>query len=492
MPYEKKTASGDVKPLLDKLAQGAKDVFNSEKYAAYLQMLDKFHTYSYRNVLLILMQCPGATKVAGYNSWKNNFNRHVKRYENGIKILGYAPKKRQVQRPKLGKYGTPLLNSKGQPIMEEVTITVPAYKPVTVFDVSQTEGEPLPEYVTPLQGNNVADFKLLLSSLADLSPYPISFENVAGANGYCDHSTQKIAVQQGMSQEMTLKTAIHEIAHAREHGNEQGQALNRRTKEVEAESIAFIVCTHLGIDTSDYSFGYVAGWSSDRNLKELGDSMNRIQKGASQMIEKLDAAIERTRARETTASQISKPVQDTFSIYQLRQEPQTQRLLFAFYDSVKGNVKKSNYDLVYTSSLKPGTNVSDTLDSIYERFNLYPPKDFKGHSLSVSDVIVLHQNGRDTAHYVDLSGFRNVPEFTQEPATTPRRYNADGERLWNGKTSKQFSDADVQRFMAETQERIERGSKISTICTSAMARAAEINAGRGTPSRQPEHNREIE
>lgn len=346
-----------VKALLEKLEQGAKDVFTSEKYAAYLKMLAKFHSYSYRNVILILLQYPGATKVAGYNAWQKNFNRHVKRGETGIQILGYTPYKRQVERVKLDKAGKPLLDSKGQQIMEKVTVTVPAYKPVYVYDVEQTEGEPLPEYVTRLQGDDVGDFKLLLASLAELSPYPISFEDVPGsANGYCDHAEKKIVVQQGMSQEMTLKTTIHEIAHAREHGNVQGETLSRQTKEVEAESIAFVVCAHLGIDASDYSFGYVSSWASGRDLPELHASLSHIQKAATEIIDKLDDIVEKARTRETDSPQIT----------------------------------------------------------------------------SANDI-----------------------------TAAPRRYNADGERLWNGKTADQFSNADVQRFMAETQKLLSQSDRES-------------------------------
>lgn len=297
-----------VKALLEKLEQGARDVFTSEKYAAYLRMLAKFHSYSYRNVILILMQYPGATKVAGYNAWMKNFNRHVKRGECGIQILGYTPYKRTVEQPKLGHDGKPALDAHGNQIIEKTTITVPAYKPVYVYDVSQTEGEPLPEYVTKLQGNNVGDFQLLLSALTELSPYMVSFEDIEGrANGYCNYAKQKIAVQQGMSQEMTLKTFIHEIAHAREHSAanfEEGEEPSRRTKEVEAESVAFIVCAHLGIDTSDYSFGYVSGWASGRDLPELHDSLDHIQKAATAMIEKMDDAVEKIRSRETGVPQV--------------------------------------------------------------------------------------------------------------------------------------------------------------------------------------------
>lgn len=458
---QRKDITGEkVKALFQKLEQGAKEVFTSEKYAEYLRMMAKFHTYSYRNVLLILLQRPTATRVAGYNSWQNNFNRHVKRNETGIQILGYAPYKRTVERTKLGRNGKPLLDAQGNPIKEKAVITVPAYKPVYVYDVSQTDGEPLPEFISKLKGDNVADFRLLLTALTELSPYPVSFENIQGdANGYCDHTEKRIVVQQGMSQEMTLKTTVHEIAHAREHSAgkfPEGEVPNRRTKEVEAESIAFIVCEHLGIDTSDYSFGYVAGWSSNHSLKELGESMSHIQKAATQMIEKLDDIVEKTRTRETESpqAQVRQQTPNTFSIYQLRPGSQTNGLLFHPYALAKGSIKRSNYDLVYTGPLEPGPDVTDTLESIYERFNLDPPGNFKGHSLSVSDVVVLHQNGQDTAHYVDLSGFKDVPEFIHLPE--------------------------------------EQQSKISTICTNAIARAAEINAAHSAPSRQPEHNYEIE
>lgn len=293
------------KALLQQLDEGARAIWSSDKFRDYLKMMCKFHRYSYRNVILIHMQCPHATHVAGYNSWIDNFHRHVKVGEKGIQILGYTPYNREISKTVLDANGKPLKDKDGKDVTETSVIRVPAYKPVYVYDVSQTEGEPLPELITPLQGDAVPNYQELFAALAELAPYPITLENISGsANGYCDHGEKKIVVQEGMSQAMTLKTTVHEVAHAREHDPANfpdGERPPRETLEVEAESIAFLVCEYLGIDTSDYSFGYVGAWSSDKDLPELHEALSHIQKAANEIMDKLDETLELIQERATAA-----------------------------------------------------------------------------------------------------------------------------------------------------------------------------------------------
>lgn len=231
---------------------------------------------------------------------------------------------------------------------------------------------------------------------------------------------KRIAIDEGMSELQTIKTAIHEIAHAKLHDIDltspmDGQnRVDRRTREVEAESVAYTVCQHYGLDTSDYSFGYVAGWSSGRELAELKSSLETIRSAAAEIINSIDgklAEIQKAQDKEQAPKeQTAEPDRDTYSIYQLKRDEATQDLRFEPYDRLIATgheVDRANYDLVYTAPLTEDM----TLNTIWEKFNIDHPKDFKGHSLSVSDIVVLHQNGGDTAHYVDSIGYQQVPEF---------------------------------------------------------------------------------
>ena len=421
----------------------------------------------------------------------------------------------------------PIIGKDGKPVTEEKEITIPAYKVVSVFDVSQTEGKELPDIAVDELTGDVERYRDFFAALEKTSPVPIGFEQIPGSShGYYHLEDKRIAIQEGMSELQTLKTAIHEIAHAKLHDidlnapeNEQQPRVDRRTREVEAESVAYTVCQHYGLDTSDYSFGYVAGWSSGRELSELKSSLETIRSAAAEIINSIDetlAELSKAQDMEQTAGQeqpdkeeTAAPEQpkqeapaqekaaftpetiyrvrrnpysdskdntyllqayvtqengrakmsavlftgtpqkcrelmgqlksgeltegqvkelyakaqetaktaeqdkDTYSIYQLKHGDETRDLRFEPYDrlQVTGNVvDKANYELIYSAELTPGTSLED----IYTRFNIDHPKDFKGHSLSVSDVVVLHQDGQDTAHYVDSFGYKSVPEFLQE------------------------------------------------------------------------------
>ena len=428
-----------LKEITDRLEQGITELFDSERYKEYLRVMSKFHNYSFNNTLLIAMQKPDASLVAGFSSWKNNFGRNVMKGQKGIKIIAPSPYKVKQEMKKIDPHTQqPIIGKDGKPVTEEKEITIPAYKVVSVFDVSQTEGKELPDIAVDELTGDVERYKDFFAALEKTSPVPIGFEKIeGGAHGYYHLEDKRIAINEGMSELQTLKTAIHEIAHAKLHDidlnapkEEQQPRVDRRTREVEAESVAYTVCQHYGLDTSDYSFGYVAGWSSGRELAELKSSLETIRSAAAEIINSIDANIaelQKAQDKEQAAgqdqpepevqaqeaAQTVTPEKDTFSIYQLKQGDETRDFRFEPYDRLQaaGNtVDKANYELVYSAELTPGTSLED----IYTRFNIDHPKDFKGHSLSVSDVVVLHQNGQDTAHYVDSFGYKEVPEFLQE------------------------------------------------------------------------------
>ena len=538
-----------LKEITDRLEQGIAELFDSERYREYLKVMSKFHNYSFRNTVLIAMQKPDASLVAGFSAWKNNFERNVMKGQKGIKIIAPSPYKIKQEMQKIDPHTQkPVIGKDGKPVTEEKEVTIPAYKVVSVFDVSQTEGKELPDIAVDELTGDVDRYKDFFAALEKTSPVPIAFENIeGGSHGYYHLEDKRIAINEGMSELQTLKTAIHEIAHAKLHDidlnapeDEQKPRVDRRTREVEAESVAYTVCQHYGLDTSDYSFGYVAGWSSGRELSELKSSLETIRSAAAEIINSIDenlAELQKAQDKEQTAGQeqptrkeqaappeqpqpeaatkadtagkekpeaaapektdaapkeaftpetiyrvrrnpygdsrenshllqayvtqengrakmgdvlftgtpekcrelmgqlksgeltegdvkqlyakaqetakTAEPDKDTFSIYQIKGGDETRDLRFEPYDRLQaaGNVvDRANYELVYSAPLAPGASLED----IYTRFNIDHPKDFKGHSLSVSDVVVLHQDGQDAAHYVDSAGFRQVPEFLQE------------------------------------------------------------------------------
>ena len=287
-----KTEKQKVKEITDKLEEGLKELFESEKYKSYLSTMSKFHNYSFNNTLLIAIQKPEATLVAGYQAWQKNFNRHVNRGEKGIRILAPAPYKIKEERDKLDPVtGEVMLDKDGMPQTEEVEIKIPAFRAVSVFDVSQTDGEPLPELEAKELLSTVEGYEDFIKAVTYVAPAPIGFEDIPGdSKGYFNIEENRIAVQEGMSESQTLKTMVHETAHSMLHNKEVNRedilapAKDRNTKEVEAESIAFTVCNHFGIDTSDYSFGYIAEWSSGKDMKELKSSLDTIRRTASELI----------------------------------------------------------------------------------------------------------------------------------------------------------------------------------------------------------------
>lgn len=580
-----------LKEITDKLEQGIAELFESEKYMEYLRTMSRFYNYSFNNTLLIAMQKPDATLIAGYKSWQNNFERHVLKGEKGIRIIAPAPYKKKEAMEKIDPdTQMPILDPLGKPVVEEVEITIPDFRVVPVFDVSQTEGKEISDIeVNELMGT-VENYTIFMQALSEVSPAPIEYETIdGGAKGYYSPADRRIAIQKDMSEIQTIKTAIHEIAHAKLHDMERNKELgietlpkDHRTKEVEAESVAYTVCQHYGIETSDYSFGYVAGWSSGKELNELKSSLELIRKTASELINSIDdqvkqigqLQIDRMEIPELTSMQKTekliaimereKPcfsadeknllmnyayqlcdidkvtllanelseqrygleygyinpkvvqqieleiaylpdgtvsmssmlnfgysymgmlplgkekaiefweegipiyrlyydetegmvenleeimnhdglfgvertiwdtylevdsvqnqleesiinqealllngIEDYFEIYQLKDVEETSEFRFEsmeYMRELRFKVEKDNYDLIYSAPLSEKM----TLEEIFQTFNLKRPEDFQGHSLSMSDVIVLHKNGEATAHYIDRFGFEEVPQF---------------------------------------------------------------------------------
>ena len=294
--FDPKKAAEDRKREMEeitaKLEQGVKEVFQGENYKEYLKFCAKLPRYSVNNQLLIMMQKPDATVCQSYTGWKDA-GRQVKKGEHGIRILAPAPYKIEREQDKLDQRGRPILDRDGEPVKEVVEIKVNAFKPVSTFDGSQTEGKPLPKVGVEELTGSVEGYAMLLDAILQAVPVPVTFENIeSGAKGFYHLEENRIAVQEGMSEAQTVKTILHEASHQALHSREamqqSGDKKSRGQKEVEAESVAFVVCQHYGIDTSDYSFGYVAGWAADKELKELKGSLDLIRRSAADLIVKID------------------------------------------------------------------------------------------------------------------------------------------------------------------------------------------------------------
>ena len=601
---ENNTEKQRVQELTDKLEQGLQDLFNSDSYRNYLSTMSKFHNYSFNNTLLIARQKPDATLVAGYKALQKNFERHVNKGEKAIRILAPAPYKIKEERDKIDPVTQELLLDKdGNPQKEEVEITIPVFRAVSVFDVAQTDGKPIPELAAKELLSDVEGYQDMIRAVEAISPVPIELEEIAGdSKGYYDSEAKRIAVQENMSESQTLKTMIHEVAHSKLHSKEVEQdeqmRKDRNTKEVEAESVAYTVCQHFGIDTSDYSFGYIAGWSSGRDTKELRASMDTIRKTASELITGIEGQLhllelekevvqketeitadtelsnmqkaekiineleseksvfsgaernlivnyayklgdmEKTRelaehifyeekygnqnvalaiidaqaeidalpdsmvgisemqeygytwnemlpltqeralelfdhdlpvyllhtdGSETTVSERKQIIEydgmcgiekgdwqnerklrmmqeelsesdsnreaqllygntDKYGIYQLKDNPELNTFRFQGTESLKRlGIIKDNFDAVTPENFKlvymgergelQGQTQAETLEAIYTKLNVDHPADYKAHSLLVSDVVVLHEDGENSAHFVDSFDFTELPKF---------------------------------------------------------------------------------
>lgn len=493
-------AGKDMNNILKSLETGVENIFTGDKYAQYLQTMSKFHRYSFNNTLLIAMQRPDATLVTGYRNWQS-MGRQVKKGEKGITILAPAPIKRKREQEILDQNRKPLLDADGKPRTEEVEVVIPRFKPTTVFDISQTDGEPIETLAPEELTEAVADYDLFMEAITAVSPVPIRFDEIAGeAKGYYNSGDKEIVIQKGMSESQTIKTAIHETGHARLHDKDimekQGIEKDRLTKEVEAESVAYCVCSAFGVDTSEYSFPYIAGWSSNRDMKELKASMDIIRKTAGEMIDELSDNLQELFAEkkqlleseqkqklipameaagyhfdelestdgnlrflpdgtheiggvmisdswndvkewlegvvledpdtaervervmhperyEKTSEELMFAGEERYALYQLNTESKDVPYEFMGMDFVKDHgmeVTAADYKCVYSGILHD----SVSLDELYSIFNQNHPADFKGHSMSVSDVVIVNRDGDMKAYYVDSFGFADLPDFVRQ------------------------------------------------------------------------------
>lgn len=542
-----------MKEITDRLQAGLEELFQSEKYAEYLRVMSQFHHYSFNNTLLIAMQKPDATLVAGYHAWDKKFNRHVMKGEKGIQIIAPAPIREKQEQEKVDpNTGEAVLGENGQPETEEVTVTIPRFKVSTVFDLSQTDGDPLPELGVEELTASVENYDIFMEAIRSVSPVPIRFDEIAsGAKGYYSSTEKEIVIQSGMGEMQTMKTAVHETAHAILHDKdimqEMGIQKDQQTKEVEAESVAFATLAHFEMDTSEYSFPYIAGWSSGRDTKELKSSLDTIRRTASEIIDGIENSMreqllerqeqtaelaqemdipgreellsetfqeiilydvpmlysngrvdrealpegiycydlrgsdydpgepirieeqvtvnhaatvisafpldvselgslrlgeelnfeggEITLSEYITAAKELDPVvqaermenaigraneelyldgkEERFAIYQLREGEEYHDLRFMNTEYLAERdlaVEGDNYNYIYGGRLPEG----ETLDGIYERFNLRHPEGYTGHSMSVSDMVVMQHDGEARAYYVDSFGFSEIDEFVEQ------------------------------------------------------------------------------
>lgn len=286
----------DMDSIMQSLESGVEELFTSNRYQEFLKTMAKFHNYSFNNTMLIAMQRPDATLVTSYKNWQS-MGRQVMKGEKGITIIAPAPYKKMKEKEVLDENQRLIMGTDGKPKTEQVEVTVPHFKAVTVFDIAQTSGEPIQTLAPELLTAAVQDFDSFMQAIQKISPVPIRFDEIDGnANGYYHNADKEIVIKKGLSESQTLKTAIHETVHAKLHDKEIMESLgvekDRLTKEVEAESVAYCVCSSFGLDTSDYSFPYIAGWSSSREMKEMKASMDVIRKTAGEMIDQLTEELE--------------------------------------------------------------------------------------------------------------------------------------------------------------------------------------------------------
>lgn len=527
--------------ITKKLEEGVKDMLTSENYTEYLKVMSQFHDYSFNNTMLIAMQKPEATLVAGYQAWQKKFERHVKKGEKGIQIIAPAPIREKEEVEKIDPVtNEPVLKENGQPETEIITHVIPRFRVATVFDMSQTDGKPLPEFAVEDLTASVENYEAFMKAITDVSPVPIRFDEIEGeAHGYYHLVDKEIVIQEGMSEGQTMKTAIHEVSHAKLHDREIMEKLgvqkDKLTREVEAESIAYCVCQYFGLDTSEYSFPYIGSWSSGKDMKELRASMDTIRKTAGEFIDSMTEVLQQLMREQQekehpeqaeeyqqaefydvpalfsngrvdreslpegifcyelrgadydpghpltveehvivnhaatilTAVPVTIPEQkslrlgdglnftggeqtipeylqemaernmeadkgivesaigrnnenlylsgteERYAIYQIKDNSEERGYRFMGLDFVTSHgmaVDAADYAFIYGGHLSG----EETLDSLYEKFNLNHPAGYEGHSLSVSDVVVMQRDGQTKAYYVDSFGFKELPDFVRQ------------------------------------------------------------------------------
>ncbi len=406
------TNKNRLKEITERIEKGIAEVFTSGKYAEYLRVMSRFHNYSTNNRLLIWSQRPDAQLLAGYQGWQTKFGRHVVKGAKGITILAPTPYKKKIEEEKRDpETNLPMLDENGNVIIEEKEVKIPMFKPVSVFDVSDTEGKPLPTLAETLVGD-VKNYEIFMEALRRSSPVPVFLEPMqADMDGYFSLTGQDIHIRDGMSEVQTVCAVIHEITHAKLHNSDAGEERSRDTEEIEAESVAFTVCAYYGIETGANSFGYLANYTQGKSIAELKTSLDLIGKTADELINDIDRNYgeilkERGIVNIDMEQQFLENPADAMAIYQLKPDA-PQELLYARFAELNAPSDRANYNLIYTREQPSGGNLED----IFYEFNENRPSDFTGHSLSVGDIVALKQDGVVSYHYCDSFGFRELPDF---------------------------------------------------------------------------------
>ena len=460
-----------MKEITDRLETGIQELFESERYTAYLTSMAKFHSYSFNNTLLIAMQ--GGQLVAGYNKWRDDFHRNVKRGEKGIKILAPAPYKVKKEVPKLDEQGQPVMDKDGKPLTEVQETQVPAFKIVSVFDVSQTEGEPLPSIGVDELAGNVEQYEDFFKALEQTSPVPMAFEDIpGGSHGYYHLTEKRIAIQENMSELQTLKTAIHEIAHAKLHAidpeapvTEQADRPDSRTREVQAESVAYAVCQHYGLDTSDYSFGYVAGWSSGKDLKELRASLETIRATAHELITAIDGHLSELQQQRQAHQAVEQTVEPT--VEQAAEQPAPDSVFSKLppeqQQEMTNSVKAMLQTLIDADVKSTGEVTQGTLDAIQTQ----------GFVLSGDGTLQRAEAQPEPQPWNGIDGLLNNKPIMPE-ATPTERANAlidwaerNGQRMGN----------EERRLIVEYAEAVDNTDKVIALINEFCEHGYEMQHG---------------
>lgn len=417
-----------IKQITDGIEQGIKELFESERYRSYLATMGRFHTYSVNNTLLIHAQCPQATLVAGFSRWKNQFGRHVKKGEKGIHILAPAPFLKKIEEIKRDPVTQEaVLDENGEEVREEKTVKISAFKVVSVFDVSQTEGKPLPMLAMNLTGN-VEHYDILLEALRQTSAVPIQFQNLdEEVDGYFSLDSQSITIREGMSQMQTISAIVHEMAHSRLHNrsptseeNAKNEAQKtRNTEEVEAESVSYAVCQYFGIETGENSFGYIASWSKNKELKELRESLETIHRTSSELIEETERHYsELMKARETALQSKEQALAGEEALYlvddavYLHVQPTDDGWDYSLYDRETKKLLDGGVIEAASVEASSSTPIRTICAEIFAVQGIMAPVRVASVNIDILEELERAQAGKSEPGAHDISGFDGAPAQT--------------------------------------------------------------------------------
>ena len=458
--YQYKTKEERQKQALDDVSkqveEGIRKAFTSENYRDFLKVVSRFHTYSFNNTVLIAAQKPDATMCTGFNAWKFKYGRHVKKGEKGIRIITPVKVKETVQEEKTDQgTGQPVFGEDGQLETSPKVFWKQRFRASTVFDVGQTEGNPMPE--NPQMGfrqliGTKEGCNAFMAGLEDISHLPVRYAEIPkGTDSFYDVDNREMVIREDMEPSDMLKAAVRKVSQRllqdREQAGNRSADKTQETRELEVASAAYIICEHFGLDTSDFSFPSLDSWSSGQDLKTLRDSGNTIRGAASQVIRSVEYQLqdlqkEMTETREDILEHVSDHENgkengiSAYRIYQIRDDqPDRHERMFQNLATLRSDGKDvipDAYSAVYEGNLgdtEIGKSAQQVLDGLFEKFNIAHPDDFLGHSMSVSDVVVLQENGVEKAYYVDSLGFKEVPQFLQQEIQKEHAKNRDESRL---------------------------------------------------------------